>query len=295
MKPMKRAVLKSGMLLGITASVAFAYPTLNMVGPSDLVGLYTLTNTAGTETESGYGGGFTATLNGNTAMMFCVDFGNDVSIPQGPISVNTTPLTSSDFSDTRFDDSATYNPSSAGFVPINSIAYTKATGTLSIADADYLNNASYIQRYQMAAYLVSNYTFLVNGQPVPPTSDVVYGDSTNVGIQSAIWTLLDPLGSNWQPPPTSQDGAVGTWLTNAATWLQSGTDTAFLSNWEIVSDASIAGTTDPTRVNTGIQEFLTYTPAAVPEPSFYGILGFALVGLVWRARRARAAAALTSR
>lgn len=262
--------------MGLTAAFAFAYPSpgsLTMTGPSDLVGLYSITDTANTVTEYGYGGGFTAVINGYQATMFCVDFANGVSIPSGPTPVNISTLyTGSDLSDTRFYDGS--------FRTINSFS---TNGGLSDLDAKFLNGRDYFQRYQMAAFLVSSYQFVTN----KPTSDTYYSDPTNLGIQSAIWMLLDGTTSDFLPPDLSQDGDVGTWLTNAAGWLRNGGDDTLLAKFHIISDASIPGATD--RLNTGIQEFLTMD--TVPEPSSLSLVLLLGVGLIWFTRRQRAAAA----
>jgi len=288
MKHLKNSIIRAGILTALTASLASAYPvsgTLSVLGPSDFVGPFTIQNASGTSSESGYGGGFksnlTTGLTTTTALMFCVDFSNDVSIPDTNVGVNISTLVdNSNISDTRF-----------GSTPLTfrSITYGNTTLANQLAVDDpsavtILNGASALQRYQMAAYLVSNYSFINN--PLP-TSNNYYGgagDQKDLGIQSAIWTILDAQGENYVPPTGSQDGAIETWLINAANWLQSG-DKSILSKFEIVSDSRIAGSNNP--LNTGIQEFLTMAPTTVPEPSFYGALAFGLGALLWRVRRDR--------
>lgn len=285
--------IKSGCLMGLTAVLAIAYPapgSLKMTGPSDLVGLYGITDTSNTVTEYGYGGGFTAILNNSQATMFCVDFANNVSIPSGPTAVNiSTVTTGSDLSDTRF-----FGLQSAGFRTITA-AEVNANGTLSNADANnvasYLSNTDYFQRYQMAAFLVANYQFVTNS----PTSDTYYSDPTNLGIQSAIWMLLDGQAAAFLPPDVSQDGDVGIWLTKAANWLSAGGDESLMARFHIISDASItqytSGSAD--RLNIGIQEFLSMDP--VPEPGPLSLLLLAMFGTIWCARRRAAGATVPTR
>jgi uncharacterized protein YccT (UPF0319 family) len=116
----------------------------------------------------------------------------------------------------------------------------------------------------MAAYLVTQYFFLGDH----PVANSVHSDSVSRGIQEAIWTLLDANGENFTPPSESlqagQTGAVTTYLTAAANWLQNG-DRSFLSQFSIVTDASMRS------LNTGVQELLQYTP--VPEPGYGALLG----------------------
>ena len=256
MNSIKRTIFTAGAMLGLTASSAFAYSTLHVIGPSDFVGPFTIRGPVAPPV-SGYGGGFKSTLDGSVQMMFCVDFANDVSIPS-TTSVDVSSF--SNLSNTRF-----------GATPAPTFIY---------------GSYSALERYEMAAFLVTQYSFF--GSPLP-SSNAFFGDTNNRGVQSAIWTLLDATGENYNAPSGSQTGNVGTWLTTADSWLHGASDKSFLSNFRIVSDASFASLGYPGRLNVGIQEFLTYS---TPEASYSGFLAFGLLGLIlfaWRQRRVRAA------
>ncbi|HJT89207.1 MAG TPA: PEP-CTERM sorting domain-containing protein [Bryobacteraceae bacterium] len=276
---MGRFLCRTAGTLALTATFAFGY-TMDVTGPSDYVGEFTITG--GGHSVSGYGGAFGSQLvpgnsipsNTPKQMMFCVDFSNDITIPSGNIGVNLSTVTNgSSLADARF---GLLGPSDFESVKVvDSGIDGTAKGILDAATA--------LQRYQMAAYLVTNYSFFSAGVP---STDHTYSDNTNLGIQAAIWAILDPTGSNFAPPTISPQGDLTTWLDNAATWLNGGEpNSGFLANFRIVSDASIAGLSDPTRLNTGVQEFLT----VVPEPGFFPLLAIALGLLFWRFRRAQRA------
>ena len=276
-------LFKSAAVLSLTASFAFAYPdagTMTVNGPSDFVGSFTISN--GAQSFSGYGGGYlgtvtdTVTNRSTTQLLFCDDFSNDISIPSGQLAVNISQLTSgSDVTKTRFGNVAVGN-----FQAINvSLTNTQATA-LTASTENALNGATALQRYQMAAYLVTLYSFLGDH----PASNSVHSDNVSRGIQDAIWTLLNAKGEIYTPPlealQAGQTGDVTTYLTAAANWLASG-DRSFLSQFSIVTDASMHS------LNSGVQELLLYTP--VPEPGYGALLGFALLGLGWTVRRHRRA------
>jgi hypothetical protein len=273
-KHQRNTVSRAGALLLLSASLAAAFPaagTLDVVGPSDFVGLFTISG-ASVPTVSGYGGGYKGIVDQTyTQMLFCDDFSDDVSIPANNVAVNISTLTNgSDLSDTRFGD----NTSWRGVQTVDP--------SLGNTAAETIDNATALQRYQMVAYLIWNYEFF--GQ-APPASNVVYGDATDTGIQSAIWAIMDPTGDAYNAPLGAQDGDINTWLTNAATWLSNpNADRSFLTRFEIISDAQI-GLSTSGGLNIGIQELLTVVP--VPEPASYGLLALASLGLVWRQRRRR--------
>jgi hypothetical protein len=283
MKFHTNALLKTAAILSLTASFAFAYPdagTMAVNGPSDFVGSFTISN--GAQSFSGYGGGYlgtvtdTVTNRSATQLLFCDDFSNDISIPSGQIAVNISQLTTgSDISKTRFG-----SVSVANFQTVNlSLTNTQASA-LTVSTENALNGATALQRYQMAAYLVTLYSFLGDH----PAANSFHSDSVSRGIQDAIWTLLDAKGETFTPPSESlqagQTGDVTTYLTAAANWLSSG-DKSFLSQFSVITDASMHS------LNSGVQELLLYT--SVPEPGYGALLGLALLGLGWTARRHRRA------
>lgn len=295
MSPFKYLLVRAAAVAALATGIASAYPlggTLSVLGPSDFVGLFTISPSGGGSSVSGYGGGFTSTLNGSTAMMFCVDFSNDVSIPDSNVKVNISTVTNgSNLTDTRFGNVPT-DPVSGSTVTYTYWRPVSAVdSSLSSADQLTIDKASALQRYQMAAYLVSNYSFY--SKPLP-TGNVYNSGADDLGIQSAIWAIMDAQGEAYSAPTGTQDGSVDKWLHNAAVWLNSGSK-SLLSNFEIVSDACIptdvgCSHDSSSPLNRGIQEFLVDAPpSAVPEPSFYGALAFGLGALVWRSRRERKA------
>jgi hypothetical protein len=275
--------IKQFLLLLLATASAAAYPSsgsLDVTGPSDFVGTYTITG-HNQPTETGYGGGYEGTI--TTAnnqdyiqMLYCVDFSNDVTIPNWNVGVNLTPIAAgTQFQDdTRFGDVTSWRPVQ-NYLPAGD-------PNLSSSAINAINNATALERYQMAAYLVSNYTFFNHALPA---SNEVYSDATDRGIQSAIWAILDPTSDLYIPSTSLSDsGNINYWLTKAAQWLPSANTSAgeqLLSKFRVVSDAKIAGSSNPTQV--GIQEFIT----PVPEPGFYGLMGVSLGGLLWMARRKR--------
>src|SRR5207237_720336 len=70
-------------------------------------------------------------------------------------------------------------------------------------DQSIINNANALGRYQMAAFLVSQYNFAAQG------------NASNNGIQEAIWMILDPSSA----PAFAAIGNPSEALEAAATWL----------------------------------------------------------------------------
>ncbi|HEY7388819.1 MAG TPA: hypothetical protein VH640_09935 [Bryobacteraceae bacterium] len=253
---------------------------LTVTGPSDFVGAYIISGN-GQSAVTGYGGAFQGVIATNipsqtyATMFFCDDFSNDVSIPSEMVQVDITSLAAGlDFIDqTRFG-------AVTGWRPIqNSLP---AGETLSQSTQNTINNADAFERYEMAAYLISNYSFFDSG---PPVWDHYYSDPDNTGIQSAIWDILDPSSDLYLPPADAgQDGKVAIWLTNAADWLPAANQ-ALLSRVRIVSDVAISQASSGRTTQVGIQEFLTLQ--AVPEPGLYGVLSLSLGLIYWAIRRER--------
>jgi hypothetical protein len=209
----------------------------------------------------GGGGGIQDTLNGATVESFCDDFLNEVFVPSNNMA-NVTQMTSSDLSKTRFGEVTSFTP------------ITLTGGGL---DQTFLNNPSLdtaAARYDMVAFLVSQYNRAA-------------GDSTtNNQIQEAIWTLMDPL-IYASPKPLNPDNLDATAeLKAAADWYQNGgATTAFLSNFEIVSDANmLAGTSASGFVGIGgFQEQIVMTPE--PRALALMLAGLLVLGAVMLRRR----------
>jgi hypothetical protein len=200
------------------------------------------------------GGGSAATLDKSLNIeIFCVDFANEIIVPQNNYSANLTPITSSGFTaaTTRFGSNTSWRS-----VTIADDGADSASNDA--ADSTILNAANALGRYQMAAYLISEYN-----RPAGNTA-------ANNGIQTAIWTILDP--SSYSAALFSANPSAA--LEQAALWYNT-TSVAdrdsYLTNYRIVSDSTMTAC-GPVLCG-GFQEQMT----VVPEPRYVGLL---LVGLI---------------
>ncbi len=234
---------------------------------------------------SGGGGGSSATFTqgGQTIPIeiFCADYANDIFVPHQNYSAYLTPLTTTD---PTTDLSSALSHTRYGAV--TSWVSLASGGAFNSTDVSFVNAASALERYQMAAYLVSTYQTNIgvgNGNPNP---------SYNAGVQEAIWEILDPsanssisavLGGGLGVPLTST--YVTDALHGAAAWLSplvsggaSGITflNAFLANYRVVSDATMTSCGDGSnRLCGGFQEQLT----VVPEPRHLAIVLFGLLSV----------------
>jgi hypothetical protein len=255
----------------LAASSLLAFPSpgnLTITGPSDLVGLYTFTGPS-VPTITADGGGYKGTLTGNinlSQLLYCDDFSNPEFIgSQSSVNVSSLAGNSPNLSDTRFGNVTSWRD------------VTTVDPTLGASQASTINNATALERYQMVAYLTTQYSFF----HVVPLTNTVFSDPNSRGIQAAIWAILNPTGANYDAPAGAQDGNIDHYLTSAANWLNSSSsDRSFLSDFMIVTDASIAQLSGDARLNAGLQELVI----ATPEPTFYFALAFGL-GLLFAGRR----------
>lgn len=217
---------------------------------------------------NGDGGGAQATLNGVPVEIFCDDFEHDISVPSTN-SANVTQLgTGAGLSETRFGE-----VSSSQWTSID------LTGGVAASTEDAFFNSgagsSASARYDMVTYLVSLY-------------DLPAGDTTsNNKIQKAIWTLMDPAAEGPVIDPSVNPTAE---LEQAASWYVGGGATnSFLSQFEVVSDATMRLPGDGVGVG-GFQEQIVFTPAPEPRASIWMLIGvFAFGGfLMQRVRVHRA-------
>jgi hypothetical protein len=195
----------------------------------------------------GWGGGrFRATLDGTPVYVFCVDFSHNFRFGVA-YSVDVTPLNGDLAAQTRY-----------GAVPDDGWNYGNST-----------YNAT--QRYMMAAWLTTQY--------LPYLAD--WSNASNRrqarGIQSAIWTLLDPAGS----PHAPSGGNRNDWLQAAVTKIgqpdyDEPTD-PFYRYFRVISPS------DPRALRP--QEFIV---VVTPEPASVLMLGGVLMllatGLLLRRR-----------
>jgi hypothetical protein len=202
-----------------------------------------------TQTFNVYGGGeFMGSLDGAPAIpMFCVDF-NNYAIQGAMVNIDTA----ANISDTRFGTT---------------------TDTTTFATFSNLGITA-LQRYVMAAWLTTQFN-IPNGNM----------DPDNVGIQSAIWNLLNVTGSGVAPVV----GNESTWINNAKNWLTNPADaiavSTITSELRIYTDVRVAGLSIPQRYgpDTDGQEFIGLTPT--PEPVTYLLLGSGMLLMAGIGRR----------
>jgi hypothetical protein len=230
---------------------------------------------------AGGGGGASATLNGVAVEIYCDNFADEINVPStNPASV-TMLGTSANLSSTRFGSVA----------PTGWTTITLNDGNTALDNADdmFFNDpngstpeagSTPLARYEMVAYLVSLYN-----RPL--------GDNTsNNQIQEAIWTLMDPAAEGPVIDPSGVN--PDSYLEAAVTWYNSmsensGALNSFLSQFEIVSDPSMAGLRNGVGVG-GFQEQIVMTPTPEPRGGIWMLLGLFGVGaMAWRRMRAPSA------
>lgn len=201
------------------------------------------------------GGAFSAYLNGNSGQTFevyCVDYRNTIS-PPDTFDVNIDRL-STGIGDTRY-----------GTTPESGFSFQIAPVGMTYGDA--------VNRYLLAAWLTTQYDMNAGANT---------GDR-DLGIQSAIWNILDTNNSNYVT------GDVVTWENNAVLWEQTQTQAqllAFMAGVTIYTSVDVAGNHDlnnndtNNRYSIGPQEII----ATTPEPGMLVLVGggLAFLGLLRR-------------
>ena len=216
-------------------------------------GTYKLDTTSYNFQLNGGGGGAAAVLGSTNIEIFCDDFADSITVPHSGYSANVTSLTSGNLSETRFGGNTSWTT-----ITIND------GDSDDVADSSILNNATALGRYQMAAFLVSEYNLPAGNS------------SSNNGIQDAIWALLDPTSSP-EALPTLHNNAFDA-LESAAQWYQStGGNTGsaarntFLSGYEIISDSTMYSCGAGKALCGGFQEQIDPV-APVPEPRQFAVM-----------------------
>ena len=149
-------------------------------------------------------------------------------------------------------------------------------------------------RYEMEAYLISQYAYATGGVGGNTDSGLVSG-GYNDAIQEAIWSITHNNDSSFEsnsgaPNYIGSPGVQG-WIDQALANYQAyfkahGNEWAVVS-WGVKSDGTLNtgnGYGDPT--NDALQTFMVQI---APEPGFYGALAMGLSGLVFFIRRKRKA------
>jgi hypothetical protein len=184
----------------------------------------------------GGGGGEQALLGSQSVETFCVDFNNEIWVPGNYTAYLSTLTNGSDLSNTRFGSNTSWET-----ITLSDGNPDDATDSAIINDADALG------RYQMAAFLITQYQ---TGQG---------SNAYNNGIQAAIWDILDPSSYGSAPNYANPDAA----LELAAAWYGNpDSNTSFLSNFVIISDPSMTSGGPGNPLQGGFQEQL----AELPEP-----------------------------
>jgi hypothetical protein len=215
---------------------------------------------------AGGGGGNSASVDGTTYQLFGDDFFNSISLSTDYTSNVTTLGTNANLGQTRFG-----NVASSGWM---NISLTDGNSNDFLYDAFFNSGSgsSALARYEMAAYLISQYN-LVPGYTV-----------TNNEIQQAIWTLFDPGTSGGVTNPSGLNPAG--YLEQVANWyvIMSSNPTAlnaFLSNYEVLSDPTMSFS-NGVGIG-GFGEQLIDPPSATPEPrgGVWVLLGALMTGLLF--------------
>lgn len=214
---------------------------------------------------AGGGGGSQATLGGVPVEIYCDDFLNEIYVPSDN-TANVTDLTSSNLSETRFGDVASWT----------TISLTGGTAT----ELNTLNTATAAARYDMVAYLISQYNVAQNSNSTVNTA--------NNSIQEAIWTLMDPASYPLPKPLNPETLDPSAYLEQAADWYNGGgATTSFLSKFEVVSDVNMVVPSVGVGVG-GFQEQIVMTP----EPRGVALILLAVLGVCVLVRRHRPAMAI---
>lgn len=247
----------------------------------------------GSYATQGGGGEFNATVAGYATNFWCVDdqaYFNPWSTSNGQVGqANITLL----------------NQVPAASL-LNEVQYGNVTNNAGPAgtwgNTNFFNGTSTVTlpgtaqaRYEMAAYLVSQY---------PGSPNTIINNGTADAVQQAIWALTNnstgPLGGS-DPINVSNLGSNSTngyWINQAlqfynkingpgenALWAQFTSQWAVVS-WEVNPDGTLVSLNDRGTPGPESQTFVVEV-APAPEPGFIGVLAIGLTGLFFVVRRRR--------
>jgi hypothetical protein len=202
--------------------------------------------------------------NGVLKYLYCVDFQNDVYIPSRVYAANLTTLTNgADMSNTLYGRTdAQWAPGDAA----KPIVFTNATFQIDATHS--LTPASALQRYQMAAWLISQYSL---------------PNANRNAIQYAIWQALAvnaPAGEPANKFPklnAKTTAAVNDLLAAAADFVKNDYSDAFFSHYHVVTQVAPLYLHGPNQ----IQEFIV----ANPEPALLAVPMAGIFGWLMLAKR----------
>jgi hypothetical protein len=186
---------------------------------------------------TGGGGGEAGIVDSDLSVeTFCDNFNNEIYIGQDYSAYLSTLTAGSDLSHTRFGSNSSWQT-----INISGDA----------TDSAIINGADALARYQMAAFLVSQYQTKQGS------------NAYNNGIQGAIWDIMDPSSSG--AAPTYADAAEA--LEEAAEWYANpNSNRSFLADFIIVSDSTMNSDGAGQPLSGGFQEQLAMLMTPVPEP-----------------------------
>jgi hypothetical protein len=210
-------------------------------------------------------------VDGASTLFYCVDFENDVYIPSPVYTANLTPIfNGSDLSNT------VYGRADSAWAPGDPSLPVVFTNTSFSDSSGSFTPSSALQRYQMAAWLISQY-------------DAPGADKT--AIQDGIWSALEvspPVGDSGPAFPAIKGKTktdMNLLLSEAANYVSGPNSVAkqdFFDQFKIVTQVGPIYLNGPNQ----IQEFIIINP----EPSTLAVLTGGILGLLlWRKRRAAAA------
>jgi hypothetical protein len=272
-----------GLFFLVGASLAYANSPL----PVSYVGLDTLYMGGGFESSgvacfgAGCGGEFSGTITGSNlnspavlANFWCVDSQEDFSWGDGGYADVV-----------QLSDIATYSQ----YVRYTSVVNGTGPGPY-WTDGSLPSSA--VVRYEMAAWLVSQYPGVGSNPGNPVITNGTLADDT----QEAIWDIMNngsagidaPYSASNEVDPNGVNALIASALSNYPAFAASqGNDWAVVS-WD---STSLDGTLTAPNHQTFLVDLVPGSPnpntnySSLPEPGFYGVLTLGLGGLIFAVRR----------